>query len=1207
MKRLMFVLALLFWLIIASMFANAMDIPLEVKETLGIARSGEMIHNGIPIARVENIRTITNLKIEDNEGNGVPATFEVLGRWAGNKDDTTKNIQWLLVSFPCDITANGSKMFYLRTGTPAAHATTVDVTENSGKLTVDTGVAEFVIDTLHMTLFDSISRNGTEILAGTVAAGGSTSTISGQNTAYANPPSVVKIERENPLYVCIKLEGDYTNTPVGGATIHTKPLSYKIRYEFFAGSPTAIVYHKFYWPGQGTDSTWNLYDDPILVDNVTLDLPGMAGFTAADSYADASTYYSGALTGGQTAGVAQKLRDPFANPHVATVIHGTRSKSTQFASQPMLINRSANGSIAVSIDHMKYFEPQSIHTDNSGKMTVNVMAEHQYFASFQGTWARVGVSALPAGADYQETVEENFAPLNNRLFAFPTSVYSAACGVFREIPGTPGPNSSTVAQNYYTRLKEVTAITKDFFVDEKFHGLMTWGALVRYADPSYVETGTGTAWDKLYQGGKMSDYHNAWNNVVFQFVLEKEPDNLYDLSFMGARRMLHTQIIQPDAEGSNSRMGWGFSGYGRYRYDGNSCHSYFDNLYSYYYMTGDMEVIDVLTVGGRTKQGWYTRDANGALNDPTGGSTSGWNTFVSRTACQTATTFNFLGHTHDAAFLDDFFHIFSHALSSHIALLQNGDGKEYGFLCQAEIATGFKTEQSWMQALYFMDTLHRLHNEWGDLAIGVDDITVSRVFRAIGNSYMGYISRVLGDGTWGSDWTNLQTVNYSGYKIGGTIDSVQHLVTSSDPIVWTGSKAAMLPLILRAGRMNNDMELMNYGQEGLTWLDGVRLQTAGNSPWNKVTALLYARLHYAIAYSSAPSVNRSMRLTAPNGGEALVVGNYKTITWATTPGVGGIIIEYSTDNGSNWTSITAATPNDGSYEWKVPDAVSTSCLVRISDAGGTLFDYGDQTFSIRRHTSIGGQRYYIMHGNDYNGDNIADIAVYRPSNGRWCIKGQPSIAWGAPGDIPVPGDYNGDGTTDLAVFRPSNGRWCIKGQASIAWGAPGDIPVPGDYNGDGTTDLAIFRPSNGRWCIMGQPSIGWGAAGDMPLPGDYNGDGSTDIAVYRPSNGRWCIMGQPSQAYGAAGDIPVPGDYDGNGTTDIAVFRPVTGRWCVKGLPSVAWGAPTDIPIPGDFDGDGDDDFTIYRPSNGTWAVKGIPSVRYGAVGDIPLITHEER
>ena len=98
-------------------------------------------------------------------------------------------------------------------------------------------------------------------------------------------------------------------------------------------------------------------------------------------------------------------------------------------------------------------------------------------------------------------------------------------------------------------------------------------------------------------------------------------------------------------------------------------------------------------------------------------------------------------------------------------------------------------------------------------------------------------------------------------------------------------------------------------------------------------------------------------------------------------------------------------------------------------------------------------------------------------------------------------------TTELAVFRPSNGTWYIKGVGATQYGTNGDIPVPADYNGDGKAELAVFRPSNGTWYIKGGGATQYGTNGDIPVPADYNGDGNIELAVFRPSNGTWYIKG----------------------------------------------------------------------------------------------------
>jgi hypothetical protein len=72
--------------------------------------------------------------------------------------------------------------------------------------------------------------------------------------------------------------------------------------------------------------------------------------------------------------------------------------------------------------------------------------------------------------------------------------------------------------------------------------------------------------------------------------------------------------------------------------------------------------------------------------------------------------------------------------------------------------------------------------------------------------------------------------------------------------------------------------------------------------------------------------------------------------------------------------------------------------------------------------------------------------------------------------VPVPADYDGDQRADVAVFRPSTGDWWVLlasgGMASYQWGATGDVPVPADYDGDQRADVAVFRPSTGVWWVL---------------------------------------------------------------------------------------------------------------------------------------------
>ncbi|NOY58114.1 MAG: hypothetical protein GXO75_04140 [Calditrichaeota bacterium] len=96
----------------------------------------------------------------------------------------------------------------------------------------------------------------------------------------------------------------------------------------------------------------------------------------------------------------------------------------------------------------------------------------------------------------------------------------------------------------------------------------------------------------------------------------------------------------------------------------------------------------------------------------------------------------------------------------------------------------------------------------------------------------------------------------------------------------------------------------------------------------------------------------SIAVTAPNGGETLIIGNNFDITWTSSGTSGTVDIDYSTDNGSNWTPIVTNETDDGSYTWTVPNDPSTTCLVRVTDSDGSPADESDAVFTISTGESL---------------------------------------------------------------------------------------------------------------------------------------------------------------------------------------------------------------------------------------------------------------
>ena len=236
---------------------------------------------------------------------------------------------------------------------------------------------------------------------------------------------------------------------------------------------------------------------------------------------------------------------------------------------------------------------------------------------------------------------------------------------------------------------------------------------------------------------------------------------------------------------------------------------------------------------------------------------------------------------------------------------------------------------------------------------------------------------------------------------------------------------------------------------------------------------------------------------------------------------------------------------------------------------------------------------------DYDGDGTSEIAVFRPGQALWKIRGMTSIYFGSVEALPVPGDYDGSGTTDLATFLPSSGLWRVRNLTSFYLGGSSDWPVPGDYDGDGRCDPAIFGLDDSRWNIRGITRFYLGEAGDRPVPGYYTSPRIKLAGVYRPDWGKWSIRGETEFFFGEPGDIPLP-LRTAEGIDIPAFFRPETALWKVRGVTSAYCGRGGEAPAPLNAAGEAEAQPAVFDRSSGLWRIQDGGTFYFGRAGDYP-------
>lgn len=175
----------------------------------------------------------------------------------------------------------------------------------------------------------------------------------------------------------------------------------------------------------------------------------------------------------------------------------------------------------------------------------------------------------------------------------------------------------------------------------------------------------------------------------------------------------------------------------------------------------------------------------------------------------------------------------------------------------------------------------------------------------------------------------------------------------------------------------------------------------------------------------------------PNGGEEWRNGTVQRITWTATDDkpfpANPVSLFYSIDNGTNWNTLSASYPNNGSYAWRVPDGInSTLCLIKVrcTDSGlNEANDTSNATFTIINWTAP-----------VPTVDNPPIVYVKSPNGGEvWNQSTIHFIRWNATDDKPL-----SDTCINISYSSNNGSSWTIIGyqldnNGSYAWLVPDTV------------------------------------------------------------------------------------------------------------------------------------------------------------------------
>jgi photosystem II stability/assembly factor-like uncharacterized protein len=247
-----------------------------------------------------------------------------------------------------------------------------------------------------------------------------------------------------------------------------------------------------------------------------------------------------------------------------------------------------------------------------------------------------------------------------------------------------------------------------------------------------------------------------------------------------------------------------------------------------------------------------------------------------------------------------------------------------------------------------------------------------------------------------------------------------------------------------AGATNGKLYISNDG--GFNWTE---TQPGGivNGMWstasiNSYGSSIIAGTNDGNLYVVRPEINFPIiAVTYPFGGETLLARTTREITWVSY-NISEVKIEYTTDNGTSWSTIINSTPaSSGSFLWTVPKISSNKCRIRIgSTIDSTLSSMSYSVFTIE----------------------IPKVFINSPHGGEnWLVLSQHYIDWSYSYVLNLKLEYstdNGNSWSTIINSTPAN-------SGSYLWTVPNTPSNNCKIKISSTNDSSVYRISDSIFSI----------------------------------------------------------------------------------------------------------------------------------------------